>query len=323
MSQQENLRKAFFSKLHTKAKDLEVPDGMGGRWSENDFIDLYPNNNAGYENFKSMCFGSVEYCQRCYDWLINEKCDDNSPILNVGTTIDSFYKNFVCDAPFAKATGYCVTGTWEDGKRDTTKSDWLEHFPCLKKYFSVDTLNIMADDQGFTYFVNKNPKNGKIYHFYSDGQIWTDTDEDTGKKWRCSSQRGKSNVIVEIYKSTSVLKEQISFDIGGGTSTGGGNTGGGNTGGGTPSGWNEHCDGTDANPYKVGCKSANIGKAQGCLGSLYTGIVDDKFGKLTLSAIKQKLGKDTFTIEDLNRKICDIKFDDSDDSSLENTSDLP
>jgi len=302
-------------------KTLKVPGSGYISATENDFDDYYDGN---FSKFQADWFGDESRAKELYNWGKNTTWSNGKVIFTKG--YDGFLQINACDLDWAKNLQACksmATGEWDKGTRKTNSAEWLQHFPCLKKYFDEASLKPKVDDGGYTYFENKNPKNGKIYYFYSDGQIYTDNDEDTGKKWKCSTGRGKTNVIVEIYKSTSVLKEQISFDIGGGTSTGGGNTGGGNTGGGTPSGWNEHCDGTDANPYKVGCKSANIGKAQGCLGSLYKGTVDDKFGKNTLSAIQQKLGKDTFTIEDLNRKICDIKFDDSDDSSLENTSDLP
>jgi hypothetical protein len=317
-------RKKFWKFLKSNASDIIMVDHTWPKSNET-FGDVYGND---FSKFNSFCFGSEKNTEDCFNFFKSNKTNDGKPIFQQDKDVNWFFLNNVCsdiNVEWVKNSDYCIRGDWNQGNRITNSTEWFEQFPCLKKYFNEDSFRPMVDDQGLTYFENKNPKNGKIYHFYSDGEIWTDNDENTGKKWRCSSQRGKSSVIVEIYKSNSVLSEQIPFDIGGGTSTGGGNTntGNGNTGGGTPSGWNEHCEGTDANPYKVGCKSANIGKAQGCLGSLYKGTVDDKFGKNTLSAIQQKLGKDTFTIEDLNRKICDIKFDDSDDSSLQNTSDLP
>ena len=95
-----------------------------------------------------------------------------------------------------------------------------------------------------------------------------------------------------------------------------GQQGGGNQS--ADSGWNMNCEGTARNPYRMGCMAANIGYAQSCLGTLYKGIVDDKFGNLTLQAVRQKLKKDTFTIDDLNDRICPTEFADNDNSEVDN-----
>lgn len=83
---------------------------------------------------------------------------------------------------------------------------------------------------------------------------------------------------------------------------GGGGTG--NVGVGTSTGWNTTCKGT----YSMGCKTTEVGQAQQCLkdAGLYPYIVDNKFGKRTMEAVKTKIGKTSFTDADL-QTICKTK----------------
>lgn len=85
----------------------------------------------------------------------------------------------------------------------------------------------------------------------------------------------------------------------GGGKTGGGKTGGGTGGGGTTGGgttW-KSCSGT----YTIGCKSPNITRMQECLKKqgFYNYRVDDKFGSKTQTAVKNALGKTSFTDSDI------------------------
>ena len=62
--------------------------------------------------------------------------------------------------------------------------------------------------------------------------------------------------------------------------------------------WDTTCNGSDAKPYKYGCKSDVIKQVQGCLG--FTGdALDGKFGTNTKTAINNKLGRAYFVTNDV------------------------
>lgn len=114
---------------------------------------------------------------------------------------------------------------------------------------------------------------------------------------------GKERTNLIDFLALTATKPGVKDKTGGKTGgyTGGGGTGGktgGDTGGktgGKTGGW-KSCSGT----YSYGCKSPEVGEAQRCLG-IYA---DNKFGGKTLNAIKRKLGKSSFTDNDLKNIIC-------------------
>jgi hypothetical protein len=150
---------------------------------------------------------------------------------------------------------------WSTGKYVVTWDIWLRKFTCLRQKFPNATPKV--DDDGFTYFENKQPADGKIYRMYSDGEIWTDTGDNTNKKWSCAPRGGK--IIIE-----SKLKKKISEQIDIDPPTGGGG-GSGSGGGGTPPPRRDRerfcpngfraCSGT----YTKCCSSPKIAEAQTCL----------------------------------------------------------
>ena len=163
---------------------------------------------------------------------------------------------------------------WEDGKKVAPWNVWLKKFGCLKAKFPTGPA--VTDPQGYTYFVNLNPKNNKKYRFYSDGEIWNeDGSKYIGQKWSCS-KRGEG-VIVE---PASTITEQIAFDIPGETDVKPEKeTGGGGGGGTTP--LYKSCT---SFPMAKGCMSDKIKEVQACLGVK----TDGKLGNETISAMKSK-----------------------------------
>lgn len=163
---------------------------------------------------------------------------------------------------------------WEDGKKVAPWNVWLKKFGCLKAKFPTGPA--VTDPQGYTYFVNLNPKNNKKYRFYSDGEVWTeDGSKYIGQKWSCS-KRGEG-VIVE---PASTITEQIAFDIPGETDVKPEKqTGGGGGGGTTP--LYKTCT---SFPMAKGCMSDKIKEVQACLGVK----TDGKLGNETISAMKSK-----------------------------------
>lgn len=105
---------------------------------------------------------------------------------------------------------------WAEGKIEATWEQWLVKFPCLKKMFPNAVPK--KDDQGFTYFENKQPSNKVIFRMYSDGEIWTDTGDNTNKRWSCAPRGGK--IIIESLSKKKLYEQlQIDPDTGGGTQT--------------------------------------------------------------------------------------------------------
>lgn len=173
---------------------------------------------------------------------------------------------------------------WEDGKKVAPWNMWLKKYPCLKAKFPTGTP--LVDEQGYTYFMNLNPRDKQKYRFYSDGEIYTgDGTKNTNKKWSCPQRGG--DVIVE---STRNISEQIGFDSGlaGSSSTGGGTSSGG--GSSTSGGGYKQCD---TFPMTKGCKSLKIMEIQECLKIK----PDGKFGDETLNALKSKGYGETLTQE--------------------------
>ena len=60
--------------------------------------------------------------------------------------------------------------------------------------------------------------------------------------------------------------------------------------------WVTTCDGSEGKPFKKLCKSETVRKVQGCLGIK----ADSYFGSGTATAVKNKLGRDYFTNQDIN-----------------------
>jgi hypothetical protein len=94
--------------------------------------------------------------------------------------------------------------------------------------------------------------------------------------------------------------KSVKDNTGGKKTSGGGKTDGGKTDGGKTDGggstW-KSCSGT----YTIGCASPNITRMQECLKKqgFYNYRVDDKFGSKTQTAVKNALGKTSFTDSDI------------------------
>ena len=193
--------------------------------------------------------------------LLKEGFDDSKVMIDTGTSVEDNLEG------------------WEDGKKVAPWNVWLQKFGCLRPKFPTGPA--LTDEQGFTYFINLNPKNNKKYRFYSDGQIWNEE----GSKyinldWSCSKRGG--GVLVESYKKR--LLEQISFDIPGETDVTTASTTTDTTkvvpG---PSPKKEDFKDCTTFPFVQGCYNYKIGEVQSCL---KIKPIDAKFGPVTLKALK-------------------------------------
>jgi hypothetical protein len=181
---------------------------------------------------------------------------------------------------------------WEDGKKVAKWNIWLKKFGCLKSKFPNATP--MTDPQGYTYFINLNPKNNKKYRFYSDGEIWTeDGNKPLGKKWTCSL-RGDGVNVESIKESYNRVMEQISFDIEGETDVVPTTTSTSST-----STKTQNLPECGSFPIKQGCKGYKVGEIQSALGIK----VDQIFGPQTAEALKKQGSTDGSLTQELYDKI--------------------
>lgn len=177
---------------------------------------------------------------------------------------------------------------WSTGKYQVPWNTWLTKFPCLRAKFPNATPKVDVD--GYTYFENKQPSDGKIFLMYSDGEIWTSDGDSAGKRWRCAPRGGKIIIESRLKKK---LFEQVDIIPGLGSSPGPSPDSSGSAPRFCTNGY-QSCSGS----YQKCCKASKIAEAQKCLG-----LVDDgKWGPKTQNALSNKFPQfaNSFTDADVS-----------------------